>query len=422
MLARLEVRQDTVRKSKGRADKPIHAMIRYRESFGNTMADLAFVVFTEDNDEIVSPERWSFSEGWSLAVGLTKDALSGNDTIAGGLVNNGTILTSNGMDIIQAPGYRSIVNYATGTINTGTDDDIISITRTDSSETLKNYGTIDLGDGDDSITIFGGIQNFHSGVILTGGGNDVITDNGSGMSFENAGRVDMGIGIDSISCNLYLYNSGTIQMGVGNDSINMTTPGYRQAASLLNSGNILTSSGDDRIIVTNTHVGALPLFPSTGISNSGTIHTGIGDDRLTGKGGNYGVVNYGTINTAGDNDVITGIGLTKGIENNGSILTGDGNDSVNALQGGFSGLGTTNLGSGNDVLRGFGTGTFLGGPGSDILVFNPGTYTITAGAPGIYRVSNLGIQMTLSGFERFGAGANVPLFAQAVLAGQVTFT
>ena len=398
------------------------------------MADLAFVVFTEGNDEIISPERWGFSEGWSLAVGWTKDAFAGNDTIAGGLVNNGTILTSNGNDVIRAPGYRGITNYVTGRINTGSDDDTITITRTDFSIDLKNHGAIDLGDGNDSITISGdsspgigggGIENFHSGVILTGGGNDAITVNGRGAQIKNVGRVDMGIGNDTLSSNQFLDNQGTIAMGVGNDKINITSPASLTLNAILNFGNISTSSGDDRIIGTNNDTGSfgpIPLFTSTGIANGGLIHTGIGHDRINGTGGNYGVVNTGTINTTDGNDVITGNGVTKGIENNGSILTGDGNDSVNALQGGFSGLGTTNLGSGNDVLRGFGTGTFVGGPDSDTLIFNPGIYTVTTVSPGVYQITNLGIQMTVSSFERFGAGADVPLFAQAVLAGQVTFS
>jgi len=395
------------------------------------MADLSFVVFTEGNDEIISPERWSLSEGWSLAVGWTKDALSGNDTIAGGLVNNGTILTSNGNDVILAPGYRGITNYGTGTINTGKNNDIITIARTDFSQDLINYGTIDLGEGNDSITISGdsspglgplaGIQNFSSGVLLTGSGNDSITVNGRGSNIKNLGRVDTGTGNDTISSNQFLDNQGTIVMGMGDDRIIITSPVSLTQNTILNSGNIDTSSGNDSIIGTNNDIGSFPLFTSTGLANIGTIHTGSGDDRLTGTGGNYGLVNGGTINTADGNDVITGSGGTKGIENNGSILTGDGNDSVNALLGGFSGLGTTNLGFGNDVLRGFGTGTFQGGPGSDTLKFNPGTYTITAAAPGTYQITKLGVQMTISGFERFGAGADVLLFSQAVLAGRVTF-
>lgn len=393
------------------------------------MANLALVVFTEGNDEMIAPESMSLSEGWSLAVGWTTDAYSGNDTIAGGLVNSGTILTSNGHDVIRAPGYRGITNYVTGTINTGSDDDIIAITRTDFSQDLKNHGTIDLGDGDDTITITGdsspglgplaGIENLHSGVILTGGGNDVITVNGR---IRNVGKIDMGIGRDLISSNQFLDNHGTIMMGVGDDRINITSPASITLVTILNSGNILTGSGDDRIFGTNNDIGTFPLFNSIGIGNGGSIHTGIGHDRITGTGGNYGVVNSGTINTADGNDVITGNGATKGIENYGSILTGDGSDSVNALRGGFSGLGTTNLGSGSDILRGFGTGTFYGGPGSDTLIFNPGIYTITAAAPGFYQITNLGVQMTVSSFERFGAGADVPLFAMAVLAGQVTFT
>ena len=45
---------------------------------------------------------------------------------------------------------------------------------------------------------------------------------------------------------------------------------------------------------------------------------------------------------------------------------------VDALGGG----GTVDLGRGDDVLRGFGGGSFIGGSGLDALTFSSGTYRI----------------------------------------------
>jgi hypothetical protein len=395
------------------------------------MANLFFVTFTEVNDEIVAPVVGSISEGWFLGEGQRNDSLAGNDTIAGGLLNNGTLLTNTGDDAILAPGYRGVINNQTGTINTGTGSDRIIITRvSDYNQDLKNYGLINLGSGNDTLSISGestlggprsGFENFVNGRILTGSGNDAITVNVPGTNIRNLGTIDTGTGNDRISCNDFLENAGRIVMGDGADSLRITSPVSRFLVAISNTGSIDTGSGDDSIVGTAADIGFFPMF-TTSISNGGTILTGSGNDRLSGVGGNYGLSNRGTINTGDGNDILTGGGATKGIENNGMILTGRGRDTINALQGGFSGTGTTNLGADSDSLRGFGTGIFQGGPGSDSLVFNPGTYTITAAAPGIYHIITPDAQMTVSGFERFGPGANVPLFAQAVLAGQVIFS
>jgi Ca2+-binding RTX toxin-like protein len=108
-----------------------------------------------------------------------------------------------------------------------------------------------------------------------------------------------------------------------------------------------------------------------------------------------------------------------GIYNDGTIDTGSDRDLVDALIGGFAGSGITNLGAGDDTLKGFGRGTFQGGSGQDTLVFNPGTYTITAGVgAGNYIINGI---MNVSGFELFGPGADITSFSAAVAAGSVRF-
>ncbi|MEB3333351.1 MAG: hypothetical protein VKP70_00020 [Cyanobacteriota bacterium] len=396
------------------------------------MADLARAGFTPLHDEIISPIVLSLYEGWSLAAGRILNALTGDDTIGGGLVNNGTILTSYGNDLISAPGYRGVVNYSTGVINTGSGSDSISITRvSDINTDLKNYGLINLQAGNDKILITGsgtpgvgplsGLENYTTGQIFTGNGSDVITVNGRGSRIRNAGLLDTGRDDDTISSDQFMENPGQILTGLGHDVIRVTTPISVSTYSIFNEGSIQTDSGNDTLTGSNSDIGFFPLFTS-GIANAGMIFLGTGNDRIAGVGGNIGIRNFGTIHAGEGHDIITGQGATTGIENWGTILTGLGDDTVNALTGGFAGLGILDLGSGNDVLRGFGTGTFDGGLGIDILDFQPGNYTITASGGGAYRISKGGLQMTVSRFERFAAGADVPLFSQAVLAGQVTFS
>ena len=98
-----------------------------------------------------------------------------------------------------------------------------------------------------------------------------------------------------------------------------------------------------------------------------------------------------------------------------------------ALVGGWAGGGRADLGAGNDVVRGFGSGTFDGGLGTDALTFNAGTYSIerVVGQRGVFQVT-LASQldspvMTVSDFEFFGEGDQQTSFAAAVSAGEITF-
>ena len=117
------------------------------------------------------------------------------------------------------------------------------------------------------------------------------------------------------------------------------------------------------------------------------------------------------INALAGNDIIkgtstyfTGTSTYAGIFNYGTIKTGDGNDIVDALEGGFDGDGTTYLDAGNDTLKGFGTGNFYGGAGTDKLFFGEGTYVIS-GSTVVFN----GATMNVNQFEKIG-GANGGLF------------
>jgi hypothetical protein len=195
-----------------------------------------------------------------------------------------------------------------------------------------------------------GILNF--GTIKTGDGKDTITGTGTGIS-----------------------NYGTINTGIGNDIIKGTGSGY-----------------------------------GYGIRNYGTINTGDGDDIIKGTSDGYGINNYGTINTGDGNDRITGTGgdfygiFSCGILNYDTINTGAGKDIVDALEGGFAGNGTTYLDAGNDTLKGFGTGNFYGGAGTDKLFFGEGTYVIS-GSTVVFN----GATMNVNQFEKIG-GANGGVF------------
>ena len=125
-----------------------------------------------------------------------------------------------------------------------------------------------------------------------------------------------------------------------------------------NFGTIQTVEGDDTI----TSNGGL-----VGIFNSrfGTITTGEDDDVITGSDALIGIGNRGLIKTGNLNDIIIGSGSEYGISNFGIIESGNGKDTIDALDGGFIGFGTINLGLDDDLIRGFGEQVVDGGDGFD---------------------------------------------------------
>jgi hypothetical protein len=266
---------------------------------------------------------------------------------------------TNKADIIPQSGTEQIIN--TGIANTLDGSDIII-----GNSTSTNFNNI-------------GINNYF-GSIETGKGNDTIIGTATG---------GLGYGIQN-----YRFDA-TIDTGAGNDTIEAQGSTY----GIYNFGTINTSAGNDKIAATGG---------DTGIVNSGTIDTGAGKDIITGiatgGGGIGGIFNNidGKIDTGDGNDIITGIGRI-GIYNDGIIDTGAGNDIVDALYGGFGGIGVTRLGDGNDLLKGFGSGSFNGGSGKDVLELSTGNYTVGISGSTVSFTSN-GLTMNTSEFDKLIAG------------------
>lgn len=259
---------------------------------------------------------------------------------------------------------KIVANLATTFVFTNTADSAISLEgwSIDPNQLVQAQGGNDI--------IAGTIINGDSGILIldgildTGNGNDTVSGNGGINDIGNAG-----FGINN--------QDGTISTGNGND--------------------VITGTGG------NGGIGG------AGILNFGIITTGNGNDAIIGSG-LYGIINYGTIMTGNGNDTITANG---GIFNDGGkIATGSGNDIVDARNGGFYGSGTTDLGNGNDTLIGFGTvigsGSFIGGRGTDGILLGDGSYTINVGAGTI--TDSVATTMNIAGFEMIG-GLTSGLFA-----------
>jgi hypothetical protein len=213
-----------------------------------------------------------------------------------------------------------------------------------------------------------GITASSTSSIDTGDGNNIITAIGNYYVLYNLGTINTGNGNDSIiadiaekngSLPLYIsINSGTIDTGNNNDSIIFH-------ARLSNGGGVFLGDGNDSLLAD-----AGSLYPA--LMNEDVIETGDGNDIITSTGVIY---NQGIINTGKGNDSIIvdrgvdGTGTGYGIYNNGgSINTGEGNDSIIASEGFESGensSGSVFLGKSKDYIKGFGSGDFYGGNGND---------------------------------------------------------
>lgn len=230
-------------------------------------------------------------------------------------------------------------------------------------------------------------------------GNDVIIGTReAGEGIENTGRLLAGFGNDLISGisrqttsgnGIYNAYGGLISGGPGNDTIQ----GQSQRFGINNDANS-TISGDDG----NDRLIGLADY---GITNAeaGQITMGAGRDSLQGKGGVIGLSNNGVITTDAGKDTVIASGREAAILNNGLIDTGSDNDVVDGLTGGFSGTGRIQLGDGDDVLTGFGTGQFFGDLGQDSLLLPTGTYSIDTA---LGTISSGETAMQVTGFELVG--------------------
>jgi hypothetical protein len=232
-------------------------------------------------------------------------------------------------DIIPASGEDLIVN--TGTTNTLAGNDKITGVSgffSNSNSGIINDGIIDTGDGRDIITgnslmdvvdpfsmpRVSGIYNSSNSIIDTGNDSDIIIGTGT-ISIDNFGTINTGNGEDSILSEVKFINNGGVFLGGGNDIITHTESSYYSDFFLENHNVIETGEGDDRI-----------TSPYANIYNSGIINTGEGDDIITA----YNIYNNGgAINTGNGNDFILGAGkFESGPNSSGAWFLGEGDDHI----------------------------------------------------------------------------------------------
>jgi len=385
-------------------------------------------------------------------------ALEGNDKLqvdswtGNGIYNIGTIDTGDGDDSIlnktnladESTDHSALFNGGTISLGTGNDTLRSTISKGNAAiyiqrdTTAKRPGTIDLGSGDDSVYAERTKPNDNGslvaiinegGLLLAGEGDDKITAIGTILNMRKTrkyggleiGLIDLGEGANTLEGkgSTGIFNFGKITGGSGNDHLigyglgplSGYYAGIENRGTVDRKGNwvsdatsIDTGSGDDSIIGRGER----------GIFNASIIITGEGNDRISGIGTLIGIENWADIDLGAGNDIIIGEGAQQGIINNGLINTGDGDDEINAMVGGFfyeydkyefsptPTRGVWNLGKGDDLVKGFGTGSFWGGEGLDTIKLGEGSYKISGGKISLKNKFNQIVEMVISGFEQIG--------------------
>jgi hypothetical protein len=287
------------------------------------------------------------------------DSIVGSAYGAQGILNGGFIDTGDGHDTITGI-VMSAFGSAEGYANSG----------------IYNISSIDSGDGDDTITgiatnsvdfagsfIDFGINNTLFTTIDTGNGSDIITGIGA-IGIENQGTINTGNGEDSIITQGKFLNSGVVFLENDDDSIIADACLSNRAIENFNA--IDTGDGNDTI--TSTGV----------IYNQGIINTGNGDDSIIVNGGFdgltgnvYGIYNNGgAINMGDGNDsIIANEGFQSGPNSSGAWFLGEGDDYIKGY-----GSGDFYGGNGNDTLE-LTPGTYtvgIWGEGGESPIFTKG--------------------------------------------------
>lgn len=343
------------------------------DQFGGSAANVAWSVLSP----LDAPEYSSL-----LSANYSPNLINGSVGI--GLLNGGLITMGEGNDAISGKSKATI--KSTGTI---------SILNASIAAGMLNAGAIDLGGGSNSLegSASASTSQKQSLSLINAGlaiglananpfcSGASITAVGSSGEQKLTGKAEVTLKDVELSAELL---SGAAAVGIAN--------GFDSSIDLGNGDTKINGSATATATSVNTALFGIGL--AAGLLNAGSITTGSGKDVITGSGS-------GSIASGSTLD------LYAGIANFGTIATGAGNDIVDALIGGFYGCGTVDLGADDDILKGFGSGAFLGGDGEDLLTLNnviagsPVTYTVSVlDGNGFYQISD-GLQtMNVSGFEK----------------------
>ena len=269
----------------------------------------------------------------------------GNDSATVNANADGTLVMGDGSDTVTLTslnstayidgGFRIDSDIDTLNSQTGAVNSNLNIRGPKSGELdeayFHSFEVINLDDGEDTATI-----SASAGTVNLGGGNDSIT-----LNAGTTGNINADSGNDSATINSFA--AGNLNMGNGSDTVSLTS---HHATTVIDGG-----SGDTDTL--NTQIGAVVSFLNITAKNTGSIGqtTFSNFETITmgdGADGASIAADAGTVNMGDGNDVIS---IYTGAA--GTINADEGNDLAAILLTSSPAIGSVVLdgGGGNDDLR-----------------------------------------------------------------------
>ena len=214
----------------------------------------------------------SITGGTNLTLGGTLFGGTGNDVVTFDVPTGETLTYSFALEFSStASSFENLVKQGTGTLALSSFSDNIVL---DSGfGAVSTQGNIELGAGDDVVTIVGGGTNVTLGGMLFGGtGNDVIAFNvPAGKTLTYSFALDF-LSTASSFENLVKQGTGTLALSSSSDNIVLDS-GFGAVST---QGNIELGAGDDVVAI----VGG-----STNVTLGGTINGGTNTTPSGSSGG-----------------------------------------------------------------------------------------------------------------------------------------
>jgi hypothetical protein len=297
-----------------------------------------------------------------------------------GISNVGKINTGLGDDIIV--GVSNALAFGNSTSNSKTQ----LVFSNDSKATANSESVVVV----DSLAL--GIDN--AGVISTGDGHDIIIGVASNSAISEAEAAAFAYNATVLATEGDTQTISAIETAISQSTSSATAVSTTTTLGIINSGQIITSNGDDVIVgLANNQnsSSSQTIAVAESIANDVATATTDGQSLAIAEGSTVGIVNLGQINTGKGNDIVMGIAINAGAANadaegnavaiadnsdtkpntraiadasnvvnigidntGGKILTAQGDDHIIGV-GGVGVLGgSLNVGAGNDLVMGYG--------------------------------------------------------------------
>jgi hypothetical protein len=353
-------------------------------SSGDTLTDSSgdsTIAITGANSGTIDGLAFSSFENLSLSTGIDAVTVSGSGS---GVSLTGSLDLGDGTNTLTMNGSAGSI----ASVSSGSGDDTMVISAG------SVIGAVNAGDGTNSLTISGTSSSI--GSFSSGTGSDSLTLSGGDVE----GNVSTGTGSDTVLISSTASTiGGNLDLGSG-DSDTLSYAGYSNAVSVtltaISSGSGSTAAGGATAI-SGTASGFENLV---GGSNSGdTLTDSTGDSTIVISGANSGTIDglvFSAIENLNLSTGIDGVTVTSGGSLSGNLDLGDGSSNSVVMNSGAGAIGSLTAGSGNDAITidgGSVTGAVSSGDGTNTLIINNtnssiGSYTGGSGVDTI--VSNGG--------------------------------